>query len=56
MYYSYLSTGNVRIDSEHANIDCMVDLCPFKDRYREFLEKEVEIPVKIGTHDMHKPE
>ena len=27
MYYSYFSTGNVRIDSEHANIDCMVDLC-----------------------------
>ena len=27
MYYSYFSTGNVRIDSEHANIDCMIDLC-----------------------------
>jgi len=27
MYYSYFSTGNVRIDGEHANIDCMVDLC-----------------------------
>ncbi len=27
MYYSYLSTGNVKIDGEHANIDCMVDLC-----------------------------
>jgi len=31
MYYTYLSTGNVRIDSEHANIDCMVDLCRNKD-------------------------
>jgi len=31
MYYSYFSTGNVRIDSEHANIDCMVDLCRNKD-------------------------
>ena len=27
MYYSYFSTGNVRIDSEHANIDSMIDLC-----------------------------
>ncbi len=27
MYYSYFSTGNVRIDSEHANIDCMIGLC-----------------------------
>jgi hemerythrin-like metal-binding protein len=27
MYYSYFSTGNVKIDSEHANIDCMIDLC-----------------------------
>lgn len=27
MYYSYFSTGNVRIDGEHANIDCMIDLC-----------------------------
>jgi hemerythrin-like metal-binding protein len=31
MYYSYFSTGNVRIDSEHANIDCMIDLCRTKD-------------------------
>ena len=31
MYYSYFSTGNVRIDSEHANIDCMIDLCRNKD-------------------------
>ena len=31
MYYSYFSTGNVRIDSEHANIDCMIDLCRSKD-------------------------
>jgi hemerythrin-like metal-binding protein len=31
MYYSYFSTGNVRIDSEHANIDCMVDLCRARD-------------------------
>jgi hemerythrin-like metal-binding protein len=30
MYYSYFSTGNVRIDSEHANIDCMIDLCHSK--------------------------
>lgn len=30
MYYSYFSTGNVRIDSEHANIDCMIDLCRTK--------------------------
>ena len=27
MYYSYFSTGSVRIDSEHANIDCMIYLC-----------------------------
>ncbi len=31
MYYSHFSTGNVRIDSEHANIDCMIDLCRAKD-------------------------
>ena len=31
MYYSYFSTGNVRIDSEHANIDCMIDLCRSKE-------------------------
>ena len=27
MYYSYFSTGNMQIDGEHANIDCMIDLC-----------------------------
>ena len=27
MYYSYFSTGNVQIDGEHSNIDCMIDLC-----------------------------
>jgi hemerythrin-like metal-binding protein len=31
MYYSYFSTGNVRIDSEHSNIDCMIDLCRTKE-------------------------
>lgn len=32
MYYSYFSTGNVRIDSEHANIDRMIDLCRRKQK------------------------
>ena len=27
MYYTYFSTGNMQIDGEHANIDCMIDLC-----------------------------
>lgn len=27
MYYTYFSTGNITIDGEHANIDCMIDLC-----------------------------
>ena len=27
MYYTYFSTGNIQIDGEHANIDCMIDLC-----------------------------
>jgi hemerythrin-like metal-binding protein len=27
MYYSYFSTGNMQIDGEHTNIDCMIDLC-----------------------------
>lgn len=31
MYYSYFSTGNMRIDGEHANIDCMIDLCRNKE-------------------------
>ncbi|WP_155317438.1 hemerythrin domain-containing protein [Desulfosarcina alkanivorans] len=30
MYYSYFSTGSLRIDSEHANIDSMIDLCRSK--------------------------
>jgi hemerythrin-like metal-binding protein len=32
MYYSYLSTGNAKIDSEHTNIDSMVDLCRNQER------------------------
>lgn len=31
MYYSHFSTGNVQIDGEHANIDCMIDLCRQKE-------------------------
>ncbi len=31
MYYSYFSTGNVRIDNEHANVDCMISLCHSKE-------------------------
>ena len=30
MYYTYFSTGNVIIDGEHANIDCMIDMCQNK--------------------------
>ena len=36
--------------------NCMADLCPFKNLYKESLEKEIAIPVKIGTHPMHKSE
>jgi hemerythrin-like metal-binding protein len=31
MYYSHFSTGNIQIDGEHANIDCMIDLCRHKE-------------------------
>lgn len=27
MHYSYFSTGNVKIDSEHTNTDGRIDLC-----------------------------
>lgn len=30
MYYTFFSTGNMRIDAEHTNIDCLIDLCQQK--------------------------
>ena len=62
MYYSYFSTGNVRIDSEHANIDCMVDLCRAKEgewvstariliaALANHLDSEEEISVEDGLN------
>lgn len=35
--------------------NCLTGLCPFKDLYKETLEKEIEIPIKFGTHPIHKP-
>lgn len=33
MYYSYLSTGNLFIDGQHSNIDCLIYLCRQDDEW-----------------------
>ncbi len=48
MYYSYFSTGNVRIDSEHANIDCMVDLC--RSREGEWISSARILITALANH------
>lgn len=48
MYYSYFSTGNVRIDSEHANIDCMVDLC--RSREGEWISSARVLITALANH------
>ena len=34
--------------------NCLAGMCPFKDLYKDSIEKEIEIPVKFGTHPMKK--
>ena len=34
--------------------NCLAGMCPFKDLYKGTIEKEIEIPVKFGTHATKK--
>ena len=34
--------------------NCLAGMCPYKDLYKDSIEKEIEIPVKFGTHAMKK--
>ena len=47
MYYTYFSTGNVKIDGEHANIDCMIDLCGKK---KDWLATAHVLIVALANH------
>ena len=34
--------------------NCLAGICPFKDLYGNSIEKEIEIPVRFGTHPTKK--
>jgi predicted metal-binding protein len=34
--------------------NCLAGMCPYRDLYKDTIEKEIEIPVKSGTHPIKK--
>ena len=48
MYHSISSIGNVRIDNEHANIDCMIDLC--RDKNESWISSARLLIAALANH------